>query len=151
MRMLNAISMKRYRNAVGRSLRRTRKRFAGVGSRRRSQSRSRSRSPWGPFVALGTHLRLQAKDGRRAAAVQLRPGLYLVAEVPGENLKPEFGVVPLLAPLMVAAAQAAIKGRKRKRQRPQLPGPVADWADETDVDAALDVEDPLPRREVDHG
>ncbi|MEZ4321885.1 MAG: hypothetical protein R3F61_30700 [Myxococcota bacterium] len=127
MRMLKAISMKRYRSAVGRSFRSAGKRFAGLG--------------WGPFVNLGRHIRVQAKTGHRAAVVELRPGLYLVADVPAKHLKPEFGVIPLLVPLMVTAAQAAMKRKKRKPRPPQLPGPVADWADEEDVQAVVNPED----------
>lgn len=123
MRMLKAISMKRYQSAVGRSLRGAKRRFAGLG--------------WGPFVKLGEHIRLQAARGHRAAVVELRPGLYLVADVPSKHLEPEFGVLPLLAPLIVTAAQAAMKGKKRKPRPPQLPGPVADWADEDDVHAVV--------------
>lgn len=129
MRMLKAISMKRFRGAVGRPLRR----FAGKARKTRER--------WGPFVNLGRNLRLQARSGHRAAVVEIRKGLFLVAEVPEKSLKPEFGILPLLAPLLVTAARSALKGKKRKPRRPELPGPVAEWADEEDMDEAIEVYD----------
>lgn len=126
MRMLKAVSLKRFRGAVGRPLRR----FAG-----------KAREKWGPFVLLGRSLRIQAKTGHRAAVVEIRKGLFLVAEVPEKSLKPEFGILPLLAPLLITAARSALKGKKRKPRRPELPGPVAEWADEEDVDEAIEVYD----------
>jgi hypothetical protein len=124
MRMLTAMSLKRYQAAVGKSFAKAKARFAGDG--------------WGPFVLLGKTLRLQAIQGHRAAVVTLRPGLYLVADVPARNLDPEFGVIPLLVPLIVTAASAALKGGKRKPRPPELPGPVAEWADDEDVQAAVE-------------
>ena len=38
-------------------------------------------------MALGRHLRLQARRGQRAAVVELRPGLWLVAAVAEETLR----------------------------------------------------------------
>ena len=125
MRMLKAISLKRFQGAVGTSLRS----FAGT-----------ARERWGAFVNLGPNLRLQAKVGHRAAVVELRKGLFLVAEVPEKTLKPEFGFLPLLAPLLITAAKSALNGKKRRPKRPELPGPVAEWADEEDIDQALEVE-----------
>ena len=61
-------------------------------------------APWGPAVRMGNHLRVQAAVGHRAAVISLRPGLYLVAELPEEAMRPEFGVLPLLAPMIVKAA-----------------------------------------------
>ena len=126
MRMLKAISLKRFQAAIGRPL----QRFAG-----------HARERWGPFVNLGSHLRLQAKAGHRAAVVEIRKGLFLVAEVPEKSLKPEFGFVPLLAPLLVTAAKSALNGKKRKPKRPELPGPVAEWADDEDLDEAVELYD----------
>jgi hypothetical protein len=125
MRMLKAISLKRFQGAIGRPLRR----FAG---------KARERVRWGPFVNLGRNVRLQSKVGHRAAVVEIRKGLFLVAEVPEKTLRPEFGVLPLLAPLLVTAARSALKGKKRKPRRPELPGPIAEWADEEDVDAVVE-------------
>jgi hypothetical protein len=68
--------------------------------------------PWGPAVRMGRHLRVQAEVGHRAAVIELRPGLFLVAEVPEQVARPEFGVVPLLAPLLVKAASDALHLRR---------------------------------------
>lgn len=114
-------------------------------------------APWGPAVRMGNHLRVQAAVGHRAAVISLRPGLYLVAELPEEAMRPEFGVLPLLAPMIVKAATNTLVPTARTAQpaaRPQgcglltavaplaraalaLPGPVApalpapvDWADD---------------------
>ena len=55
--------------------------------------------------------------------MEIRPGLYLVAEVPPE-IGPEFGAGPLLAPLMVASAVSALTRRRRdedgERTRPSV-------------------------------
>ncbi|MCB9765631.1 MAG: hypothetical protein H6739_38005 [Alphaproteobacteria bacterium] len=72
---------------------------------------------WGPRVKVGPHLRLQAQVGYRAAVIPLRPGLYLVAELPEAATRSEFGFVPLLAPLMVKAATRALNP-----QQAQQPG-----------------------------
>jgi hypothetical protein len=111
--------------------------------------------PWGPAVRMGANLRVQAAVGHRAAVIELKPGLFLVAEVPEAALRPEFGFVPLLAPMIMNAAtsaigpitqavQAAQANRQARPARPQraprqaapaaapapaaplaLPGPVA--------------------------
>ncbi|MCB9695136.1 MAG: hypothetical protein H6736_25300 [Alphaproteobacteria bacterium] len=97
---------------------------------------------WSRHVDLGGHLRVQARRGHRAAIVELRPGLWLVAAVPEETLRTEIGVLPLLAPLLVTAASRAIKQKK-----PILPKalrqeePPVDWADAEDVRAMQDGED----------
>ncbi len=103
---------------------------------------------WGPFVAVGPKVRIQAQRGTRAAVIALRPGLYLVAELPEQVARSEFGAIPLLAPLMVNAARRALvdedggpgpltrlfqrrdrDGVRMIRARPAepraLPGPVA--------------------------
>ncbi|MCB9686022.1 MAG: hypothetical protein H6738_24490 [Alphaproteobacteria bacterium] len=123
---------------------------------------SREDRDWGPLTRLGQQMRVQARRGYRAAVVELQPGMYLVAEVPEDALKPEVGVVPLLAPLLTMAAARALKKRKRHEQEPeptqvrrvvevvepqviyepppprQLPGPtVARWADPNDVQTVL--------------
>ena len=91
---------------------------------------------WSRHVELGAHLRVQAIRGHRAAIVELRPGLWLVAAVPEEALRTEIGVLPLLAPLLVTAASRALKQKK-----PMLPkalrqeDPPVDWADAEDVHA----------------
>lgn len=106
---------------------------------------------WGPLAKLGQQLRVQAKRGYRAAVVELQPGLYLVAEVPEASLRPEFGVAPLLAPLLTLAATRALQRRERRAEpvlpayeppvvyepAPQLPGPAvpARWVDAEDLEA----------------
>ena len=104
--------------------------------------------PWGPAVRMGRTLRVQAAVGHRAAVIELKPGLFLVAEVPEAALRPEFGFIPLLAPMIMNAAtsaigpitqavQAAQQNRQARPARPPrqhaptpaaplaLPGPVA--------------------------
>jgi hypothetical protein len=77
---------------------------------------------WGPLTRMGTHLRVQAVRGTRAAVIELKPGLYLVAEVPEQSLRPEFGVIPLLAPLLTMAASRAL--RRRMQPEPAVAPPV---------------------------
>ena len=129
MRLLRAISMKRFRSAIAlpRAEKKREKRAGFAGSER-----------WGPFVKLERVLRLQARAGHRAAVVELRSGLYLVAEVPERSLRPEFGVLPVLAPLVISAARSALSNRPQRPRRPELPGPVASWADEEDLDQAVE-------------
>jgi len=86
--------------------------------RQRVQAR-RAAAGWGPNVRMGTHLRIQAEGGHRAAIIDLKPGLFLVAEIPDAVTRTEFGFAPLLAPLMVRAAKKAIEnGQKTDRQGP---------------------------------
>lgn len=106
--------------------------------RSRTQRRSERSAlrAWSRHVALGQHLRVQAKRGHRAAIVELRPGLWLVAAVPEETLRTEVGVLPVLAPLLVTAASRAIH-----QKQPILPKalrreePPVEWADAEDVQA----------------
>lgn len=64
---------------------------------------------YGPTTQLGPNLRLQARRGHRAGVIELRPGLYLVAEVPAEALqRPEFGAA-FLVPLVTSVAVEALK------------------------------------------
>jgi len=63
---------------------------------------------YGPPTQLGEHLRIQAETGHRAGVIELRPGLYLVAEVPTETLsRPEFGAA-FLVPLVTSIAVDAL-------------------------------------------
>jgi hypothetical protein len=88
--------------------------------------------PWGPAVRMGRTLRVQAAVGHRAAVIELKPGLFLVAEVPEAALRPEFGFIPLLAPMIMNAAtsaigpitqavQAAQQNRQARPARPLVP------------------------------
>jgi hypothetical protein len=76
-------------------------------------------SVWGPMTKLGTKMQIQAALGSRAAVVELRPGLYLVGEVPESALRPEFGAIPLIGPLLVMAAGQAIGAKARRQRREQ--------------------------------
>ncbi len=71
---------------------------------------------WSPPARMGRHLRLQAIQGHRAAVIELKPGLYLVADLPEQVARSEFGVTSVLAPLVVKAASKAIQ---RRQQTPQ--------------------------------
>lgn len=73
--------------------------------------------PWSPAVTMGPNLRIQAAAGYRAAVIELKPGLFVVAEVPEHVTRSEFGVLPLLAPLVVSAATKAITNPKPPEQR----------------------------------
>ena len=133
--------------------------------RRRAERKPREDDEWGPLTRLGQQLRIQARRGHRAAVVELQPGMFLVAEVPEESLRPEVGVAPLLAPLLTLAAQRALMRRRDRhpdrrprrhcrRREPevlepeviyepppprQLPGPVAPvpWAEVEDVQEVI--------------
>lgn len=85
------------------------------------RARGRRRAPsWGPIVRMGQHSRVQAAEGYRAAVIELKPGLFLVAEMPEAVARPEFGMVPMLAPLMVNAARGALdpNAQPARRQGP---------------------------------
>lgn len=95
--------------------------------------------PWGPAVRMGRTLRVQAAVGHRAAVIELKPGLFLVAELPEAALRPEFGFVPLLAPMIMNAASSAIgpisqavqtaqQNRQRRRLAAAAPAPAAPLA-----------------------
>lgn len=73
---------------------------------------------WGPSVRLGNKLRIQAAAGHRAAVIDLKPGLFLVAELPEAVTRSEFGIAPVLAPLMVTAARRALDEPPRERRGP---------------------------------
>ena len=80
---------------------------------------------WSPPARMGTHLRIQAQAGHRAAVVELKPGLYLVAQVPEQATRPEIGLAPLLAPLMVKAARRVMANRQARQAQAQQQGQVA--------------------------
>jgi hypothetical protein len=80
-----------------------------MGAARRAQLPTR----WSPPAKMGRHLRLQAAQGHRAAVIELKPGLFLVAELPDQVARSEFGVASVLAPLVVKAASKAIQHRQQ--------------------------------------
>jgi hypothetical protein len=69
-------------------------------------------SQWGKPVDLGPNLKVRARNGFRAAVVEVKPGLFVVAEVP--NTSVEFG----FGPLLLAPALVKTLGRVFQRQRP---------------------------------
>jgi hypothetical protein len=96
----------------------------GIGAWQPFQRRAATARPpagdgaWGPAVRLGRKLRIQAALGHRAAVIDLKPGLYLVAELPEAVTRTEFGVAPVLAPLMITAARRALDEPPRERRGP---------------------------------
>lgn len=117
--------------------------------------------PWSPAIALGPNLKMKARKGFRAAVVEVKPGLFVVAEVPERSV--EFGLGPLLlAPALVKTLGRAFRrgqagqGQPGVQQqsaspppalpappaRPALPGPTAEddrlarWLDD-DIAAEL--------------
>ena len=122
---------------------------------------------WMKPVDLGGNMRIQTRAGTRAAVVEVKPGLFVVAEVPAESV--EFGFGPmLLAPALIKTLGRALQGRRSaggagRAHRPelstqpapkQLPGPTADepetsglapWLD-GDIAAELGCPCELPKR-----
>jgi hypothetical protein len=116
--------------------------------------------PWSPAISLGPNLKMKARKGFRAAVVEVKPGLFVVAEVPERSV--EFGLGPLLlAPALVKTLGRAFRRRQAGQDspgvqqqsasppalppppaRPALPGPTADderlarWLDD-DIAAEL--------------
>jgi hypothetical protein len=70
---------------------------------------------WGPGVQMGRRLRIQAALGYRAAVIELKPGLFLVAEMPEALTRTEFGLAPLLAPMMMTAARRSMDEPRERR------------------------------------
>ncbi|MBK6580179.1 MAG: hypothetical protein IPG17_29225 [Sandaracinaceae bacterium] len=92
---------------------------------------------WQKPLDLGANMRIQTRPGMRAAVVEVKPGLFVVAEVPAESV--EFGFGPmLLAPALIKTLGRALQGRRSaggagRAHRPelstqpapkQLPGPT---------------------------
>ena len=59
--------------------------------RRQERTQRVQQQLWSEVVPLGENIRIQAKEGYRGAYMELRPGLYLVAELRTEGLEGEFG------------------------------------------------------------
>jgi hypothetical protein len=86
--------------------------------------------PWSPAIALGPNLKMKARKGFRAAVVEVKPGLFVVAEVPERSV--EFGLGPLLlAPALVKTLGRAFRrgqagqGQAGVQQQPASPAPQA--------------------------
>lgn len=78
---------------------------------------------WGKPAKLGQHLQVRARDGFRAAIVEVKPGLYVVAEVPQSAV--EFGFGPLLlAPALVKTLAKAFRKNRHAPEAPQIPPSV---------------------------
>ncbi len=113
MRLKRAMSLKEYRRrrrraeqlgdelgARSRGRGRRRRRPDRQRPRRRPESREQRRRQrdervqqrlWSEAVPLGENIRIQAADGYRGAFMELRPGLYLVAELRTQGMEGEFG------------------------------------------------------------
>lgn len=73
------------------SKKRPAKRPAPREQRRRQRAERVRERLWGEAVPLGENIRIQAAEGYRGAFMELRPGLYLVAELRTEGMEGEFG------------------------------------------------------------
>lgn len=88
---------------------------------------------------VGGNMALTVRPGFRAAIMQVKPGLYVVAEVPAAAIRngigdEEVGILPLLvAPLVATAVQKRMAKRKRDqaagKEQKLLPGPVDEGTD----------------------
>lgn len=80
---------------------------------------------WSKPAKMGPNLKIQAQEGFRAAVIELKPGLYVVAEIADQATRPEFGLAPLLAPLVIQAATRALVGPNgMAEQQPPRRSPV---------------------------
>lgn len=70
---------------------------------------------YGPLMPLGANLRVQASEGTRAGMIELRPGLFLVAEIPVQAARSEFGLA-VLAPLVTSVALKALENPETQQQ-----------------------------------
>ena len=92
---------------------------------------------WQKPIDLGANMRIQTRPGMRAAVIEVKPGLFVIAEVPTESV--EFGFGPmLLAPALIKTLGRALQGQRSaagagRAHRPglstqpapkQLPGPA---------------------------
>ena len=71
---------------------------------------ARLRRGWGPITRAG-NLRIQARDGIRAAILEIRPGLWCIAEVPTQAIEErpdEFGGPIKMATKMIEAVKEAV-------------------------------------------
>lgn len=73
---------------------------------------------WGPVASLNSNIRIQAGNGHRAAVMELRPGLYLVADVKDQAVLPsaEGGIAGVLPALMAKGAANALRTVIQKRR-----------------------------------
>ncbi|MFT5680569.1 MAG: hypothetical protein ACI8RZ_001475 [Myxococcota bacterium] len=110
---------------------------ANIAKKRQSiQARRRNESPrpgataptaptarrndgWGPVAKLGTNIRIQAGNGHRAAVMELRPGLWIVADVKHQTTLPttEGGIGVAILPALMARGAANALHRIVKNRR----------------------------------
>ena len=67
---------------------------------------------------MGPNLRIQAAAGYRAAVIELKPGLYLVAEIPDQVARPAVGLAPYVGPLITRLA-SRLRSHQARRQNPR--------------------------------
>lgn len=115
---------------------------------------------FGPLMPMGANLRIQTSEGTRAGMIELRPGLFLVAEIPVQAARSEFGMA-VIAPLVTSVALKALENPQTQQQlasaaergvamvqqqfmRPQQPQrpqrPPVPWANEEDMANVIDAE-----------
>ena len=93
----------------------------------------RRRARWGPVARAGSNLRVQAREGVRAMVAELRPGLWVVAELDEATAQDTTGFLPLLAPVIIKTITRATKGESK----PAKPVKGVPWAEAEDVEEAL--------------
>jgi len=109
----------------GRPPRRPRKRSSVEGPPRRRPPRRSvgiegQRKPWSRSARLGENIELRAKAPYRAASMEIRPGLYVVGELRGDDL--DFGASLNLSKHLLSAAKTGVKalesksGKSKKRK-----------------------------------
>ena len=70
---------------------------------------------WGRTTTVRDRIQVRVRSGHRAAVWPLKPGLYVVAEMPESNA--DFGAVAtVLAPLVIKAAAKAINNKLTGRR-----------------------------------
>ncbi len=86
---------------------------------------------WNPMLRVGA-IRIQAKKGIRAAIITLRPGLYIIAEIPEAALTREEFSGPLkMAEKIIETTKEAFERPKMGAPMPyQVAGPKSGWSKE---------------------
>lgn len=103
------------------NIRRKRQQLQVRRNRQTSSAPSRD-DGWGPVAKLTSNIRIQAGNGHRAAVMELRPGLYIVADVKDQATLPsaEGGIAGVLPALMARGAanalQTIVQNRRAQRE-----------------------------------
>lgn len=119
-------------------------------SRLREQAlavRDQAQARWGRTTTIRERIQVRVRGGYRAGVWPLKPGLYIVAEMPENGA--DFGAVAtVLAPLVIKTAAKAVRARLDNRTQeadPAEPGRgsallsrwrsrrTPDWVDEADA------------------